>query len=130
MPGPWRRFPLFWRSARFGPGAVCCKSEGNEGWNPSRFQPRLAGGFRVEVTHLGLPAERGVNVLFGPSGSGKSTVRPPFGLWSGPTPGTIGFGEEIWSDTTRRVFIGPSSRRIGFVFRKVRPFPHRASRAT
>jgi molybdate transport system ATP-binding protein len=90
----------------------------------ANFSRQFAGGFRVDVNDLRLPAEAGVTVLFGPSGSGKSTVLRCLAGLERPDMGTIHFGEEVWFDAGSRAFRGAGARRVGFVPQEYALFPH------
>ena len=69
------------------------------------------------------PAEK-MTVLIGPSGAGKtSLIRIIAGL-ERPDEGVIRFGDEIWTDTERRIFLPPQKRRLGYVFQDYTLFPH------
>ena len=65
-----------------------------------------------------------VLAIFGPSGAGKTTVlRSIAGLYR-PTSARVVSGDEVWADTTTRVFMPPHDRRVGFVFQEYALFPH------
>jgi molybdate transport system ATP-binding protein len=79
------------------------------------------GRFTLD-TSLVLPM-RGVTALFGPSGSGKTTVlRCIAGL--SHLSGRLVVGNEIWQDTSARIFRPPHERPIGYVFQEASLFPH------
>jgi len=84
-------------------------------------------GFHLE-TRLNIP-ESGVTVLFGPSGSGKTTLlRCLAGLERSPA-GFMQFGEILWQDETRGIFVPVHERSIGLVFQEPRLFPHLSVRS-
>ena len=65
-----------------------------------------------------------VTGLFGPSGSGKtSLVETITGLRQNPS-GRITFGETVWLDSNRGIFVPPEKRGIGFVPQRGLLFPH------
>jgi len=79
-------------------------------------------GFHLQ-TRLLVP-ESGVTVLFGPSGSGKTTLlRCLAGLERSPS-GFMQFGETLWQDEARGIFVPVHERSIGLVFQEPRLFPH------
>ncbi|TMJ67367.1 MAG: ABC transporter ATP-binding protein, partial [Alphaproteobacteria bacterium] len=63
-------------------------------------------------------------VLFGPSGSGKSTALRCLAGLERPDRGMIRFGDEVWFDSARRIFLPPQRRRIGYLFQDYALFPH------
>lgn len=72
---------------------------------------------------LSLPAQ-GITALFGPSGAGKtSCLRALAGLARDAT-GRVSFGDTLWQDSARGVFVPPERRRIGFVFQEPGLFEH------
>jgi molybdate transport system ATP-binding protein len=87
------------------------------------FDVRIAfRDFDLRIDHR-MPLE-GVVGLFGPSGCGKSTLlRIISGLERGAL-GRIRFGDEIWQDVARGIFVPPHKRGVGYVFQDVRLFPH------
>lgn len=79
------------------------------------------GDFRLDVT---LTAESGVTGIIGPSGAGKSMLLKMIAGLERPNCGHITFAGDTLSDTTRRVFVAPEHRRIGYVFQDALLFPH------
>ena len=80
------------------------------------------GAFAL-TTDLQLPG-RGVIALFGPSGSGKTTLlRCIAGLERSAT-GRLMVNGECWQDDSRRLFLAPHRRPIGYVFQEANLFPH------
>jgi molybdate transport system ATP-binding protein len=68
--------------------------------------------------------EKKMLVLVGPSGGGKTTlVRLLAGL-DKPDEGTITFGDEVWFDSGRNIFVPPQKRRLGYVFQEFTLFPN------
>ena len=63
-------------------------------------------------------------VLFGPSGSGKSTLLRCIAGLERPDAGRIQCGREIWFDASRKRFVPPSSRSVGYLFQDYALFPH------
>jgi molybdate transport system ATP-binding protein len=71
-----------------------------------------------------LELEGGLIALLGPSGAGKSrTLDVVAGLFR-PTDGFVALDEHVLTDTTRRIWVPPHERRIGYVFQDSRLFPH------
>src|SRR5205823_4699837 len=58
------------------------------------------------------------------SGSGKSTALRCLAGLERPDRGTIRFGDEIWFDSARGIFLPPQRRRIGYLFQDYALFPH------
>src|SRR5438067_416634 len=90
----------------------------------AEFEKRFPGAPDIQV-ELRLPAEAfSLAVLFGPSGSGKSTTLRCLAGLDRPERGTIRFGDEIWFDAARGIFLPPQRRRIGYLFQDYALFPH------
>jgi molybdate transport system ATP-binding protein len=90
----------------------------------AEFEKHFPGGPVIQVA-LRRPADAfSLTVLFGPSGSGKSTTLRCLAGLSRPERGTIRFGDEIWFDAARRIFLPPQRRRIGYLFQDYALFPH------
>jgi molybdate transport system ATP-binding protein len=84
-------------------------------------------GFHLQ-TQLEIPGS-GVTVLFGPSGSGKTTLlRCLAGLERSPA-GFMQFGDTLWQNEARGIFIPVHERSIGMVFQDPRLFPHLSVRS-
>jgi molybdate transport system ATP-binding protein len=69
------------------------------------------------------PAEK-MTVLIGPSGAGKTTLIRILAGLEKPDEGVIRFGDEVWTDTSRRICLPPQKRRLGYVFQDYTLFPH------
>ncbi|WP_198651468.1 molybdenum ABC transporter ATP-binding protein [Dyella sp. C11] len=82
---------------------------------------RGALAFDVDLT---LPAQ-GITALFGPSGAGKTSCLRAIAGLERDAVGRVNFGQAVWQDTERRVFIPPHRRRIGYVFQEPGLFTHR-----
>jgi len=81
----------------------------------------IQGGFDLEAS---FEAGDGVTALFGASGSGKTTLVQIIAGLTRPQRGVVRFGDEVWTDTERRIFLPPHRRRIGYIFQEGRLFPH------
>ncbi len=80
-----------------------------------------AGAFQLELSQT-IPA--GFTALVGPSGSGKTTTLNIVAGLTRPSRAMVRMGEDVWSDTARRVWVPPHRRRVGYVFQEPRLFPH------
>src|SRR5215210_4211766 len=78
------------------------------------------GGFDLQLDHH-MPLE-GITGLFGPSGCGKSTLLRTISGLERNAFGLIRFGDEVWQDSARRIFVPPHKRGVGYVFQDVRLF--------
>ncbi len=76
--------------------------------------------FRLE---LALEVERTL-ALVGPSGAGKTSVLRVIAGLARPERGRVAYGDEVWLDTSRKVFKQPDERRVGLVFQQYALFPH------
>ncbi len=84
-------------------------------------------GFHLDA-RLTIP-KSGVTVFFGPSGSGKTTLlRCLAGLERSPS-GFMQFGNTLWQDEARGIFVPVHERSIGLVFQEPRLFPHLSVRS-
>lgn len=81
-----------------------------------------AGPVSMEVA---FRLEQGsIMALTGPSGAGKSTLLRLIAGLLKPESGRISWGDEVWLDTTHKVFCKPQERNIGLVFQDYALFPH------
>ena len=88
------------------------------------FTVRFPGGAEISAI-LALEAEEAFRIcLFGPSGSGKTTILRALAGLVVPQSGHIRFGEEVWFDSSHRVFLQPHRRGVGFVHQRPTLFPH------
>src|SRR5262245_9715511 len=90
----------------------------------AEFEKHFPGGTVIHV-ELRRPADTfSLTVLFGPSGAGKSTTLRCLAGLDRPECGVIRFGDEIWFDAARGIFLPPQRRRIGYLFQDYALFPH------
>lgn len=78
--------------------------------------------FQMHVD-LQLPAS-GVTAILGPSGSGKSSLLRLVAGLERPQYGSLRFGEQVWADASRNVFLPSRKRRVGMVFQDYALFEH------
>jgi molybdate transport system ATP-binding protein len=89
-----------------------------------RFRKRFPKGALIDADlHLKLDPPS-VTVLFGPSGAGKTTILRALAGLERSAECVIQFGDEIWADSKRGVFVPPQRRRIGFLFQDYALFSH------
>src|SRR5205085_6002287 len=84
----------------------------------------FVGGPVIKAELRGACDTYSPTVLFGPSGSGKSTTLRCLAGLERPDRGMICFGDEVWFDSARRIFLPPQRRRIGYLFQDYALFPH------
>nr|WP_279237432.1 molybdenum ABC transporter ATP-binding protein [Dyella sedimenti] len=80
------------------------------------------GALALEIA-MALPAH-GITALFGPSGAGKTSCLRAIAGLDRDGVGRVAFGDTVWQDTPRRVFVPPHRRRIGYVFQEPSLFAH------
>ena len=80
------------------------------------------GGFTLDVD-LDLP-RHGITALFGHSGSGKTTCLRVIAGLERVAGAFVRFGDEVWQDDTRGLFVPAHRRRLGYVFQEAGLFPH------
>lgn len=74
---------------------------------------------------LNLQIEEGKLItIYGKSGAGKSTLLLLLAGLMNPEKGFIRMGNDIWTDTSKRIFLPPQKRNIGFVFQEYALFPN------
>jgi len=79
------------------------------------------GSFNLEARFSCGP---GITALFGRSGAGKSTLAHLIAGLIRPERGHIRLQDRELVNTTKRLFLPPHKRRIGYVFQEARLFPH------
>ena len=88
------------------------------------FEKHFDGGPAIRVKLHRPVATFSLTVLFGPSGAGKSTTLRCLAGLERPDRGIIRFGDEIWFDAERNIFLPPQQRKIGYLFQDYALFPH------
>ena len=73
---------------------------------------------------VGTNVSSGVTIIFGPSGAGKTTLLECIAGLLRPGSGRIAIADRILFDSSRKVFVEPRQRRIGYVFQDLALFPH------
>jgi molybdate transport system ATP-binding protein len=86
-------------------------------------QLRLSLGAFTLAADLSLPGE-GVTALFGPSGSGKTSLLRCLAGLQRAAQGRLVINGETWQDESRRHFVPPHRRPLGYVFQDANLFPH------
>ena len=94
----------------------------------------LTARFDVQYAafHLHAAVEipmQGVTAIFGPSGCGKTTFLRCMAGLERSSRGVIRFGDVVWQDEARSIFLPVVKRPIGYVFQEPRLFPHLSVRA-
>lgn len=104
---------------------------GENGVTPigQRVEPTLFAQIRKQVgsqflADLQMAVPPGITILFGASGSGKTTTLDCIAGLSTPDAGRIGVDEKILFDSTNRINVRPSRRRVGYVLQDLALFPH------
>nr|VFK44689.1 MAG: molybdate transport system ATP-binding protein [Candidatus Kentron sp. SD] len=93
-----------------------------------RFRFRLnRGTFRFDAAHE-IPGA-GVIGLFGRSGSGKTTLLRCIAGIERVAKGFFEVNGECWQDTSKKFFVAPHKRALGYVFQDGYLFPHMRVRA-
>jgi len=62
--------------------------------------------------------------IFGPSGAGKSSLLRLLSGLEKPDHGFIKINQEVWSDATKRIFLTPQKRAVGYLFQDYSLFPN------
>jgi len=74
---------------------------------------------------LNMQIEEGKLItIYGKSGAGKSTLLMLLAGLMNPEKGYIRMGNDIWTDTSKQIFLPPQKRNIGFVFQEYALFPN------
>ncbi len=79
-------------------------------------------GFRFDVECM-VPLD-GTVALFGTSGSGKTTLLRCIAGLTRASSGYLKFGQDLWQDESRNMFLPIHRRQVGVVFQDARLFPH------
>lgn len=76
-----------------------------------------------------LRLHRHVTGIFGISGSGKTSLLETIAGLRRGVRGMLSLGDEVWQDSSRKTFVPPEHRKIGYVPQDGLLFPHRNVRA-
>lgn len=68
--------------------------------------------------------EGSLTTIYGKSGAGKSTLLMLIAGLLKPDTGQIKLGNEVWTDTDKKLMLSPQKRKIGFVFQEYALFPN------
>lgn len=79
-------------------------------------------GFALDID-LALP-QAGISALFGHSGSGKTTCLRVIAGLDRIAGARVSFGDEVWQDDARKLFVPPHQRALGYVFQEASLFDH------
>jgi len=82
---------------------------------------QISSSFRLDCM-LEVPA--GFTVLFGPSGAGKTSVLDCIAGIKTPDSGRIAIAGKAVFDSSQGLNLGPSQRRLAYVFQSLALFPH------
>lgn len=88
------------------------------------IEKRFASGTTIRGAFHAKTDGSCVTVLFGPSGCGKTTVLRCLAGLERPEAGRIAWGEEVWFDAARSIFMTPQRRGVGYLFQDYALFPH------
>lgn len=67
---------------------------------------------------------RGITAIFGPSGSGKTSFLRCLAGLERAKEGFLSFGNRVWQDEAKHLFVPPFKRPLGMVFQEGRLFDH------
>jgi len=78
--------------------------------------------FDLDINFSCFPEE--LLAMIGPSGSGKTSIIRMIAGLETPDEGRISYGEEVWFDSSQKIYVPPQKRRLGYVFQDYTLFPH------
>ncbi len=89
------------------------------------LQKKLKSSTGEMELDLNMQIEEGKLItIYGKSGAGKSTLLMLLAGLMNPEKGYIRMGNNIWTDTSKQIFLPPQKRNIGFVFQEYALFPN------
>jgi len=89
------------------------------------LQKKLKSSTGEMELDLNMQIEEGKLItIYGKSGAGKSTLLMLLAGLMNPEKGYIRMGNDIWTDTSKQIFLPPQKRNIGFVFQEYALFPN------
>jgi molybdate transport system ATP-binding protein len=78
--------------------------------------------FDLDINFSCFPEE--LLAMIGPSGSGKTCIIRMIAGLEIPDEGRISYGNEVWFDSSQKIYVAPQKRRLGYVFQDYTLFPH------
>ena len=78
--------------------------------------------FDLDINFSCFPEE--LLAMIGPSGSGKTSIIRMIAGLEMPDEGRISYGDEVWFDSSQKIYVPPQKRRLGYVFQDYTLFPH------
>lgn len=78
--------------------------------------------FDLDINFSCFPEE--LLAMIGPSGSGKTSIIRMIAGLETPDEGHISYGDEVWFDSSQKIYVAPQKRRLGYVFQDYTLFPH------
>jgi molybdate transport system ATP-binding protein len=78
--------------------------------------------FDLDINFSCSPKE--LLAMIGPSGSGKTSIIRMIAGLETPDEGRISYGDEVWFDSSQKIYVPPQKCRLGYVFQDYTLFPH------
>ena len=78
--------------------------------------------FDLDINFSCFPEE--LLAMIGPSGSGKTSIIRMIAGLETPDEGRISYGNEVWFDSSQKIYVAPQKRHLGYVFQDYTLFPH------
>ena len=78
--------------------------------------------FDLDINFSCFPEE--LLAMIGPSGSGKTSIIRMIAGLETPDEGRISYRDEVWFDSSQKIYVAPQKRRLGYVFQDYTLFPH------
>ena len=90
----------------------------------AKFSKRLPADGQEFVLDVAFESRPGFTILFGASGAGKTTLLDCVAGLTTPDSGRISIGDRVLFDSSQKINVAVSSRRVGYVFQNLAIFPH------